>query len=478
MSIKNIREALDNKEISVKELCEKYFDNIKKYDNKINSYITFCEKESEEKIKKAQEKIDKKQGSMLTGMPVSIKDNICTKGIKTTCASKMLESFVPDYDATAVERLENEGAIILGKTNMDEFAMGSTGDSSIIGGAKNPYNISLTAGGSSGGAAASVAGNMCVAALGSDTGGSIRQPAALCGVTGIKPTYGAVSRYGLVAFASSLDQIGVAAKSAEDTAYVLSAISGYDQKDMTSSKIELGNLTSKIGMSLKDIKIGVAKEFFVDGMDGDIKSFIYDAIEYYKALGCEIKEVSLPSLKHAVSAYYIISSAEASSNLARYDGIRYGHSADVKGTYNELISESRKGGFSKEVKKRILTGNYVLGRENSEEYYKNALRIRGKIKMEYNEIFSQCDLLLTPTTLTSAIGIFKKSETTVDLYSSDLCTVSSNLARLPGITTTCGYTRDGLPVGMSLVGREFDEALLIGVADRFERDFQRREIKL
>lgn len=475
MSIKKLRTMLDNKEISAVELTEQYLKRIEEKDKDINSFITLCHESAIENAKKAQAVINSGKNDMLTGIPVSVKDNICTLGIKTTCASKMLEDFIPPYDATAVEKLKRSNAVILGKTNMDEFSMGGSSQTSYFGGVKNPYDLSRIPGGSSGGSAASVSADFCVASLGSDTGGSIRQPSAFCGVTGIKPTYGSVSRHGLIAFASSLDQIGIVAKSAEDTAYILDCIHGYDEYDATSSKRALGNYTSLIGSNIRKFQIGIPTEFFSYGLDDEVKTAVLNAIEYYKAIGCEIVDCSIPSLEYALSAYYIISSAEAASNLSRYDGIKFGHRSDTGESYNDLIKNSRGEGFGMEVKKRIMLGNYALSSARSDEYYKNALRIRAQIKLEYDLIFEKCDVVLTPTTPTTAHKLGEFKHNTTQMYLEDIYTVTANLAGLPAISTTCGYDKNGLPIGMTLTGKAFHENTIIAVCDRFEKDFIRKE---
>ncbi len=475
MSLKDLREKLDSHDLSVQELTESYLKKIKKKDKTLNSYITICEEEAKKDAKAAQEIIDKGQSKALTGIPLSIKDNICTKGIKTTCASKMLDDFVPFYDATVMEKLNSENAVILGKTNMDEFAMGASSCTSYFGRVKNPYNTDCVPGGSSGGAAASVAAGLCAAALGSDTGGSIRQPASFCGVTGLKPTYGTISRYGLIAFASSLDQIGILANSAEDTGYILNEIYGYDLNDRTTSKKAAGNYLSKIGNSLKGLRIGIPKEFFSDEIADEVKQSVMAAAEYFRSCKAELVDSSMPSLPYAVSAYYLISSAEAASNLARFDGIKYGHRSDTGDTYNELISNSRREGFGDEVKRRILLGNYALSSGYYDAYYKNASRIRKKISDEYAQIFAGCDIILTPTAPTTAYKAGYQENDPVKMYLADICTVTVNIAGLPAISTTCGYDSNNMPIGMSLIGKAFDEATIISAADAFEKDFAKKE---
>lgn len=469
---------LDSKEISAVELTEQYFDRIENSDKEINSYITVCKENALADAKKAQEVIDSGNSGAFTGLPISVKDNICTLGVKTTCASHMLDDFIPPYNATVMEKLKEDNIVMLGKTNMDEFAMGGSSQTSYFGGVKNPYDLTRVTGGSSGGAAASVSADLCAAALGSDTGGSVRQPASFCGVTGLKPTYGTVSRWGLIAFASSLDQIGVIAKSAEDTGYMLEGIYGYDENDATSSKKSEGNYNSLIGSDVNKLKIGVPKEFFGDGLNDEVKTAVLNAVEYYKKLGCEIVDVSLPSLEYAVSAYYLISSAEAASNLSRFDGIKYGLRSGLGEDFNDLIKNSRREGFGQEVKRRIMLGNYALCSGYYDAYYKNATRIRTQIRNEYADIFSKCDVMLTPTAPTTAYKIGEQENDPVKMYLADIYTVTVNIAGLPAISTTCGYDSKGLPIGMSLIGKAFDEKTIIAVCDRFEKDFERKEIVL
>lgn len=478
MALKKLREMLDSKEIGAVELTEQYLDRIEKSDEEINSYITVCKENALADAKKAQEVIDSGNSGAFTGLPISVKDNICTLGVKTTCASHMLDDFIPPYNATVMEKLKKDNIVMLGKTNMDEFAMGGSSQTSYFGGVKNPYDLTRVTGGSSGGAAASVSADLCAAALGSDTGGSVRQPASFCGVTGLKPTYGTVSRWGLIAFASSLDQIGVIAKSAEDTGYMLEGIYGYDENDATSSKKSEGNYNSLIGSDVNKLKIGVPKEFFGDGLNDEVKTAVLNAVEYYKKLGCEIVDVSLPSLEYAVSAYYLISSAEAASNLSRFDGIKYGLRSGLGEDFNDLIKNSRREGFGQEVKRRIMLGNYALCSGYYDAYYKNATRIRTQIRNEYSDIFSKCDVMLTPTAPTTAYKIGEQENDPVKMYLADIYTVTVNIAGLPAISTTCGYDSKGLPIGMSLIGKAFDEKTIIAVCDRFEKDFERKEIVL
>ena len=471
LKVREMREMLDTKQISASELASEYINRIQKLDGKVESYITVTEDKALATAKSAQEKIDKGEATPLTGIPMAIKDNICTEGVKTTCASKILENFVPPYSATVMDKLNSQNIVILGKTSMDEFAMGGSTQTSAFAKTKNPYDLNRVPGGSSGGSAACVSASLCAGALGSDTGGSIRQPAAFCGVTGLKPTYGRVSRYGLIAFASSLDQIGPIAKDAHDCGIILNAIAGYDRHDGTVSKKATMDYTSKIGQEIKGMKIAIPKEFYAAGIDDIVKKTVLAAAEKYKAMGAEIIECSMPSLKYAVAAYYLISSAEASSNLSRFDGIKYGHRSQKGDTYNELICNSRSEGFGEEVKRRILLGNYALSSGYYDAYYGKAMALKQKIVAEYADIFSKCDVILTPTTPSVAYGVNENISDPAKMYQADICTVTVNIASLPAISTTCGYDEKGMPIGMSLVGKHFDEATIIQAADAFEKDF-------
>lgn len=473
LKISDMRSMLDKKEISVSELTDAYLDRINAVDGKVDSYITVTADAAEKAAEKAQEKINKGEASALCGIPLAIKDNICTEGVKTTCASVMLENFIPPYNATVMDKLESEDIVMLGKTSMDEFAMGGSTQTSAFKKTRNPYDTNRVPGGSSGGSAAAVGASLCAAALGSDTGGSIRQPASFCGVTGLKPTYGRVSRYGLVAFASSLDQIGPIAKSAEDCAVILNAISGFDPHDGTSSKNDVPDFTAKIGQDIKGMKIALPKEFYADGIDADVKAAVLKAADYYKSLGAELIDCSMPSLKYAVAAYYLISSAEAASNLSRYDGIKYGHRSEEGDSFNELIANSRSEGFGDEVKRRILLGNYALSSGYYDAYYGKAMALKQKIREEYDHIFADCDVILTPTAPTVAYGVNENISDPAKMYQADICTVTVNIASLPAISTTCGYDAKGMPIGMSVIGKKWDEATIIQTADAYEKNFTR-----
>lgn len=477
-TISELSSGLKNKEFSSTELTAAYLNQAKKQNDTTGAYINILEEYALTSAAKADEKIKNGSATPLTGIPIAVKDNICLKNTPTTCGSKMLAEYVSPYSATALNRLEDEGAVIIGKTNMDEFAMGSASQTSYFGGVKNPYDLKRVAGGSSGGSAAAVATFTCPAALGSDTGGSVRQPAAFCGITGLKPTYGTVSRYGLVAFASSLDQIGPMARTAYDCGLLLNAISGADEFDFTAANRNVTDYTALCGTDVKDAVIGLPKEFFDADIDAEVKSAVLAAAEVYKNMGYIVKEVSLPSLKYAVAAYYLISSAEAASNLSRYDGIKYTHRSKKGKTYEDLIKNTRREGFGWEVKRRIMLGNYALSSGYYDAYYNKAVAIRAKIKAEYDELFKTCSFVLTPTTPTTAYKIGNDVKNAVKMYSADILTVTANIAGLPAISTTCGYDKNCLPIGMSLIGPAFGEDKIIAAADRFEKTFIRREAEV
>ena len=478
LKIRDMRKLLDSKEISAAELACSYIDRIEKYDGKLESYITVTKEKALLDAENAQKRIDSGNAPELCGIPIAVKDNICTDGIKTTCASKMLENFIPPYNATVMEKLYSKGIVLLGKTSMDEFAMGGSTQTSAFAKTKNPYDIKKVPGGSSGGSASCVSASLCAASLGSDTGGSIRQPASFCGVTGLKPTYGRVSRYGLIAFASSLDQIGPVAKDAHDCGIILNAIAGYDRHDGTASKNPTIDYTSAIGKSMKGVKIALPKEFYGEGIDRVVTDAVIAAAKKYEEMGAELIECSMPSLKYAVPAYYLISSAEASSNLSRYDGIKYGHRSEIGENFNELICNSRSEGFGSEVKRRILLGNYALSSGYYDTYYGKALALKQKISNEYDNIFEKCDIILTPTAPSTAFGADENIADPAKMYKADICTVTVNIASLPAISTTCGYNTEGMPIGMSVIGKKFDEAAIIGAADAFERIFDYKAPKL
>lgn len=471
--ISDLRKKLDRKEISSVELTREYLTRIKAHEE-LGAFNTVCEDEALDAARLADEKIAKGEAMPLTGIPMAIKDNICTKDIKTTCSSKMLADYTPPYNATVMEKLNARGAVCLGKTSMDEFAMGGSSQTSAFSKPKNPFDTKCVPGGSSGGSAAAVSARLCAAALGSDTGGSIRQPAAFCGITGMKPTYGSVSRFGLVAFGSSLDQIGPMANSAEDCGTILNAIAGADIHDQTSRKHNI-DFNSLIGQSIKGCKIGLPKEFFGEGIDDEVKSAVTNVAKFYESHGAELVEVSMPTLKYAVSAYYLLACAEASSNLSRYDGVKYGYRTENAETYEDLIMHSRSEGFGEEVKRRILLGTYALSSGYYDAYYKKAMAVRQQFRREHDEIFEKCSVMLTPTAPTVAYKCSENINDPVKMYLADVCTVTANIAGIPAISVPCGTNSDGLPIGFSISARRFGDAEAIKLADCFEREFDRPE---
>lgn len=469
MTAASLSEKLRKKECSAVEITRSALTQIEKKEEQIGSFVTVCE---ERALKKAEE-VDKKiaageQLSPLAGIPVGVKDNICTEGILTTCSSKMLYNFVPPYNATVVDKLENADAVIIGKCNMDEFAMGSSCETSYFKKTKNPWNPDYVPGGSSGGSASCVSAGEAVLALGSDTGGSIRLPASYCGVVGLKPTYGSVSRYGLVAFASSLDQIGPLGRSVEDVANLYAVICGRDPMDATSAVREYVAFGSQISRSVKGLRIGIPKEYFGDGVDPEIKSAVMNSIDMLVKEGAETVSVSLPSTDYALSAYYIISSAEASSNLARFDGVKYGYRAEGYANLTDMYEKTRSEGFGDEVKRRIMLGTFVLSSGFYDAYYKRAKQMQQKIAQEYAEAFSQCDLILTPTSPSTAFQIGERTDDPLKMYAADICTVTVNIAGLPAISVPCGTASNGLPIGLQMIGPKFSEQLLFNAAGCFE----------
>ncbi len=471
LTMHELKDMLDKREITSEEITRQYIDRIKQVDEKVNSYITVCEEEAIAKAKQIDEKYAKgeKLGS-LAGIPIAIKDNICTKNIKTTCASKMLENFVSPYDATIIEKLEKEDAIILGKTNMDEFAMGASTERSYFKVTKNPWNLNKVPGGSSGGSAASVSADLAPIALGSDTGGSVRQPSSYCSVVGLKPTYGRVSRYGLVAFASSLDQIGVISKDVKDSAMMLKVLSGKDERDTTSANIEVPDYTKAIENNVKGLRIGLPKEYIGEGIAEDVKKAILDAADKFRELGAIVEECSNPFAKYMLPTYYIIGCAEASSNLGRFDGIRYGYRTNNYSSLKELYKNTRSEGFGDEVKRRILLGTYVLSSGYYDAYYKKAQKARTLLINKFKELFNTYDVILTPTAPDTAFDIGSKTDDPVKMYLVDICTVSINVAGVPAISIPCGFDSNNMPIGMQLIGKHFDEETLFRAAYTYEQN--------
>ena len=461
---------IKEKEVSVKEALDACFAAIDKKDEEVHAYITVDKDAAYKRAEDVQKKIDAGElKSPLAGVPAAIKDNMCTKDLKTTCASKILYNFVPTFTATAVENLENAGSIVLGKTNMDEFAMGSTTETSAFGVTRNPKNTAHVPGGSSGGSAAAVAADECAFALGSDTGGSIRQPAGYCGVVGMKPTYGTVSRYGLVAYGSSLDQIGPLAKSTEDIAVILEAIASHDKKDSTSLDRKDTDFTSALKEDVKGMKIGLPRDYFGDGLDPEVAAAVKKAAEDLKAAGAEVEEFDLKLVKYAIPAYYTIADAEASSNLERFDGIKYGYRTDDFTDLHDLYKKTRSEGFGPEVQRRIMLGSFVLSSGYYDAYYLKALKVKALIKQAFDEAFAKYDFILGPVAPTTAPELGKSLSDPMKMYLGDIYTISVNLAGLPGICLPCGKDKTGLPIGLQLIGDCFKEKTLIQAAYTYEK---------
>ncbi len=479
-TIHELHEKLKNKDLSAKEIASMYIKRIEEQDGIIGAYL---EKNFENALNDAQkvdERISKgEEIKDVEGIPAAIKDNICTNRLKTTCASKMLENFIPPYDATVIGDLKKDGALLLGKTNMDEFAMGSSTENSAFKLVRNPWDTECVPGGSSGGSAAAVASGEAAFALGSDTGGSIRQPASFCGLVGIKPTYGLVSRYGLVAFASSLDQIGAFTKDVEDMAVVLNSIAGYDEKDSTSYKMDKKDYRKALGGDVKGMKIGIPAEYFKEGISSDVKSSVLDAAKVFESLGAEVVDISLPYTEYALAVYYILASAEASSNLARFDGIRYGYRSKKFEDSIDIYINSRTEGFGDEVKRRIMLGTYVLSAGYYDAYYNKALKVRTLVKQDFENAFKKCDILISPTSPTVAFKIGEKINDPLSMYMSDVCTVPINIAGICALSLPCGMSSN-LPVGMQLIGNYFEEEKLLkaGYAYQMNTDWHKMNPEL
>lgn len=456
---------------SARDVLDDVLKRIDSVDNKVKAFTDIASPETLKRRLSSQAK------GRLGGIPIALKDNLCEKGRLTSCSSKILKGYSPPYNAAVVEKLEKDGAVIIGKTNMDEFAFGSSCETSAYGATKNPWDITRIPGGSSGGSAAAVAADETVLALGSDTGGSIRQPAALCGVVGLKPTYGRVSRYGLVAFASSLDQIGPITKDVADCALLLNVIAGYDEKDSTSVNARVPDYLDSLGRDISGLKAGVPKEYFVEGLAGDVEDSVKNAINIFKKLGVKIVDINLPHTKYAVSAYYIIAPAEASSNLARFDGVQYGHRAAGAGNIIDMYKDTRSEGFGDEAKRRIMLGTYVLSSGYYDAYYIKALKVRTKIIKDFERAFEECDFIITPTSPTAAFKIGEKTGDPVSMYLSDVYTIPANLAGIPGISIPCGFTESGLPIGLQILAKAFEEETIFKAAHAFEQstDFHKRK---
>ena len=477
-TIHELADMLEKGETTSEQIVKSYFDRIKEKDGEVKAYVSLMEEEALAQAKNIDER--RKAGEKLgrfAGIPIGIKDNMNIKGTKTTCSSKMLENYESPYDATVIENLKKEEMIFLGKLNMDEFAMGSSTENSAFFTTHNPWDLERVPGGSSGGSAAAVAADMAPATLGSDTGGSIRQPASLCGVIGLKPTYGLVSRYGLVAFASSLDQIGPFSKDVEDSAILLNILAGHDEKDSTSSRREKVDYTKSLVNDVKGMKIGLPKEFLAEGVSEEVKSAVLEVAEKYRELGAEVEECSLDVGKYSLATYYIIACAEASSNLGRFDGIRYGYRTEKFENLKDIYKNSRSEGFGPEVKRRIILGTYVLSSGYYDAYYKKAQKVRTIIKNEYDKLFEKYDLILTPTSPTTAFKLGEKSNNPLEMYMADICTVSVNIAGLPGMNVPAKLDSNGLPIGFLLVGNSFEEEKIFRAAYTYEQNTNFRENK-
>lgn len=472
-----LNERLTAGEISAQEIIKSIYQRIDEVEDDVQSYITLTKEAALKKAKEVDEKLaNGEEVNPLAGIPIAIKDNMCTKGVKTTCASKILHNFEPPYNATVVDKLNEADTVMTGKTNLDEFAMGSSTENSGFFVTKNPWDLDRVPGGSSGGSAAAVAAGEAIISLGSDTGGSIRQPASLCGVVGMKPTYGFVSRYGLVAFASSLDQIGPFSQDVTDCALALNHLCGHDPQDSTSVEREVPDFTESLVDDVSDMKIGVPKEYFGEGIDVEVKEAVQSAIKKLEELGATCEEVSLPHTEYALSTYYLIAPAEASSNLARYDGVRYGHRNQEADGLIDMFKLTRSEGFGDEVQRRIMLGSYALSSGYYDDYYLKAQKVRTLIKQDFEEAFAEYDVLLSPTSPTTAFKIGEKSDDPLQMYMSDICTIPANLAGLPGISIPCGFDSNGLPIGLQILGDHFAEEKLIQVAYAFEQntDFNKR----
>ena len=477
-TVHELIEKLEKGETTSEEITKSYFKRIKEVEPKVKAYVSTLEEEALEKAKKIDEK--RKSGEVLSkfaGIPIGIKDNMCIKGTKTTCSSKMLENFVAPYNATVIEKLNSEDLVYLGKLNMDEFAMGSSTEHSAFFITHNPWDLDRVPGGSSGGSAAAVAANMAPWTLGSDTGGSIRQPSSLCGVVGLKPTYGLVSRYGLVAFASSLDQIGPITKDVTDSAILLNLIVGHDEKDSTSMDIEKKDYTKSLVNNVKGMKIGLPKEYLGEGINEEVKKAVLDVAKKYEEMGAIVEDCSFDVGQYATSVYYIIADAEASSNLGRFDGIRYGYRSEKYDNLKDIYRNSRTEGFGPEVKRRIMVGTYVLSSGYYDAYYKKAQKVRTVIKDAYNKLFEKYDLLLTPTSPTTAFKIGEKTENPLEMYLADICTVPVNIGGLPGMNIPCALDSNGMPIGFQLIAKPFNEEAIFRAAYTYEQNTNFRENK-
>ena len=469
LTIHELQDKLREGETTSAEITASVFGRIDAVEKDVRAYITLMRETALAEAERADLAIGKGEMGALTGIPVALKDIFCTKGVRTTCGSRILDNFIPPYDATVVEKLRAAGAVCTGKTNMDEFAMGSSTENSFFGATRNPWDLERIPGGSSGGSAAAVAAGECIAAFGSDTGGSIRQPAALCGVVGMKPTYGRVSRYGLIAFASSLDQIGPFTKDVEDCAILMNVIAGYDPRESTSVPEAVPDYRPFLGRGIEGWRVGIPKEYFIAGIDPEVEAAVRQAIRAVEGAGAKCMEVSLPHTDYCVAVYYVIAPAEASSNLARYDGVKYGFRSEGNRDLLEMYKKTRSAGFGAEVKRRIMIGTYALSSGYYDAYYRKASHVRGLIKRDFDEAFTTCDVILTPTSPTPAFRIGEKTDDPLQMYLSDIFTISANLAGIPGISVPCGYTESGLPIGVQFLAGHFQEGRLIRFASAYEK---------
>jgi aspartyl-tRNA(Asn)/glutamyl-tRNA(Gln) amidotransferase subunit A len=480
LTIHQLHDLLREGKTSAQEVTRAFLDRIAATDERVNAFITVCPQEAMQQAEAADARLKAGDDAPLTGIPLALKDIFVTEGLRTTCASQILKNFVPPYNGTAVAKLKEQGAVILGKLNMDEFAMGSSNENSSFGPVRNPWNGDCVPGGSSGGSAACVAARQAVATLGTDTGGSIRQPASHCGVVGLKPTYGRVSRYGVIAYASSLDQVGPVTRDVEDCAMLLGAVAGYDPADSTSVDLPVPDYRATLKDGVKGLKVGLPKEYFIEGLDPDVKQAVEKAVDTLRELGAEPVEVSLPHTDYAVACYYLIATAEASSNLARYDGVRYGQRIDQDRGLIDMYMQSRAAGFGPEVKRRIMLGTYALSSGYYDAYYLKAQKVRTLIRQDFLDAFNQVDVILTPVAPTPAFRIGEKTADPLQMYLSDIFTIPVNLAGTCGMSLPCGFSQEGLPIGLQLIGRPFGEETLLRTAYAFEQasDWHRQQAPL
>ncbi len=470
LTIHELQKKLRDGSLTSVEITESVYRRIASVEEKVHSYITLMEESAIWQAREADRRIKEGKAGELTGIPIALKDILCTEGVRTTCGSRILENFIPPYDATVVSKLKDAGAVLVGKTNMDEFAMGSSTETSWFGITKNPWDLERIPGGSSGGSAAAVAADECIASLGTDTGGSIRQPAALCGVVGMKPTYGRVSRFGMVAFASSLDQIGPVTKDVEDCAIMMNVISGHDINESTSVPAEVPDYTKFISRDIRGWTVGIPGEYFIEGIDPEIKAAADETIKILEGLGAKCLEISLPHTEYCVAVYYIIAPSEASSNLARYDGVRYGFRTRDGENLLDMYKKTRSSGFGAEVKRRIMLGTHSLSSGYYDAYYKKASQVRALIRDDFDKAFKKCDVILTPTTPAPAFRIGEKLDDPLQMYLFDIFTLSTNLAGIPGISVPCGYTKSGLPIGVQFMANHFEEGKLLQIASAYEKN--------